>query len=380
MRSPLRFETEATCPWSGARAGVLHTPHGTIKTPAFMPIATRAVVKALTVDQVKDTGAQIILCNSYHLYLRPGHELIRQAGGLHKFMGWDMPILTDSGGFQVFSLSDLRTITADGVIFKDHLTGRTHFLGPQQSVEIQNALGADIIMAFDDCVKNPATYEQTAKAMERTHNWLDVCAGSHGNAENQALFGIVQGGTYEDLRRESAKVVTSYDLPGFALGGVAVGEDRAAIERVVQFTAPLLPTHRPRYLMGIGTPWDVVYATKCGIDMFDCVLPTRLARHGAAFTNEGRVSLRNARFRTDFNPLDEDCNCYTCRHHTRAYLHHIVKLKDAAAASLLSIHNIVKLVRYCKESRDAIISGTFKKYFESTASKWSKDVAEAFIS
>jgi queuine tRNA-ribosyltransferase len=338
-----------------------------------MPIATRAVVKALTVDQVKATGADIILCNSYHLYLRPGCELIQAAGGVHKFMSWDMPILTDSGGFQVFSLSALRTITETGVEFKDHLGGKTHFIGPEKSMEIQNAIGADIIMAFDDCVKNPATHEQTLAAMNRTHNWLEICA-EHHKCDAQALFGIVQGGTYEDLRRESAKVVTGYDLPGFAIGGVAVGEDRVTIERIVDFTAPLLPVGKPRYLMGIGTPWDVVYATKCGIDMFDCVLPTRLARHGAAFTNEGRVSLRNARFKADFNPLDNDCQCYTCAHHSRAYLHHIVKLKDALASSLLSIHNIVKLIKYCREARDAIFSGTFKDYFEHTAVKWQKDL------
>jgi queuine tRNA-ribosyltransferase len=339
-----------------------------------MPIATRAVVKALTIDQVKATGAQIILGNSYHLYLRPGCKLVHAAGGLHKFMSWNMPILTDSGGFQVFSLRGLRTITESGVTFKDHLGGKTHFIGPEKSMNIQNALGADIIMAFDDCVKNPATYEQTMAAMDRTHRWLKLCTEHHQREESQALFGIVQGGVYEDLRHESVKVVTSYDLPGFAIGGVAVGEDRTTIEHIVDFTAPLLPAGKPRYLMGIGTPWDVVYATKCGIDMFDCVLPTRLARHGAAFMNEGRVSLRNARFRADFNPLDDDCSCYTCTNYTRAYLHHIVKLKDALASSLLSIHNISKLIRYCREARDAIFGGTFREYFEYTAEKWAKDL------
>jgi queuine tRNA-ribosyltransferase len=374
MQSSIQFKVEATCPWSGARAGTIHTPHGSIKTPAFMPIATRAVVKTLTAEQVKSTGAEIILGNSYHLYLRPGCELIQAAGGLHKFMSWNMPILTDSGGFQVFSLKDLRTITEQGVTFKDHLSGKTHFIGPEESMKIQNAIGADIIMAFDDCIKNPATYDQTLAAMERTHRWLEVCTKHHQRDTDQALFGIVQGGTYEELRRESAKIVTAYDLPGFAIGGVAVGEDRATIERTVAFTAPLLPVGKPRYLMGIGTPWDVVYATRCGIDMFDCVLPTRLARHGAAFTNEGRVSLRNARFRTDFGPLDDDCNCYTCKTYSRAYLHHIVKLKDATAASLLSMHNIIQLIKYCGQARDAVIGGTFKEYFENTASKWAKDL------
>ena len=346
-KQAISFQVEATCPWSGARVGKLTTAHGVIETPVFMPVGTNATVKAVSWDQVKQTKSQIVLANSYHLYLRPGHELVKKAGGLHKFSGWDGPILTDSGGFQVFSLDELRRISEEGVFFKDHRTGQEHFIGPDKSMEIQNAIGADIIMAFDECVKNPATYDEAKAAMIRTHNWLERCVAAHSRSHDQALFGIVQGSIYEDLRTESARVVTSHDLPGFAIGGVAVGEERDAIERVVLYTAPLLPEHKPRYLMGVGTPWDIAYAIRCGIDMFDCVLPTRLARHGAAFTSGGR-----------------GCECYTCQNHTRAYLSHLVRMKEMAAATLLSIHNIVYLHKKTRECRQAILDGNFKEYFE----------------
>lgn len=329
-----------------------------------MPVGTNAALKALTFDQVESLNAQIILSNSYHLYLRPGHELIESAGGLHSFMSWSKPILTDSGGFQVFSLDELRKIVDEGVFFKDHRDGKEHFIGPKKSMQIQNALGADIIMAFDECVKNPCTFDEAKKAMQRTHDWLDVCVSSHERANEQALFGIVQGSMFEDLRRQSAEYVTSHDLPGFAIGGVAVGEDRAAIERIVLFTTPLLPEKKPRYLMGVGTPWDIAYAIRCGIDMFDCVSPTRLARHGSAFSRQGRISLRTARFTRDFSPIDSDCDCYTCRHHSKAYLHHLVRLKEMAGASLLSIHNINYLIREAQTARKAILEGTFRDYFE----------------
>jgi queuine tRNA-ribosyltransferase len=364
VQPAVRMEIEAVCPWSGARAGKLYTPHGVIETPVFMPVGTQASVKALTWDQVAEAGSQIVLGNSYHLYLRPGTPLIEAAGGLHKFSGWTRPILTDSGGFQVFSLDELRSINDSGVTFKDHLTGNSHFIGPEESMRIQNAIGADIIMAFDECVKNPATQEQARAAMERTHNWLARCVASHQRAGEQALFGIVQGSIYEDLRAESARAVTSFDLPGFAVGGVAVGENRELIERIVLFTTPLLPAAKPRYLMGVGTPWDLVYAVRCGIDMFDCVLPTRLARHGAAFIGEGRVSLRNARFISDFQPLEPTCGCYTCKHHTRAYLSHLVRVKEMSAATLLSIHNIHYLHEQTRACRKAILDGTFRDYFE----------------
>lgn len=367
MEPAIRLEINAVCPWSGARAGRLMTPHGEIETPVFMPVGTQATVKALTWPQVRETGSQIVLGNSYHLYLRPGHRHIEKAGGLHKFEGWDRPILTDSGGFQVFSLQELRKISEDGVAFTDHLTGNKHFIGPRESMEIQNAIGADIIMAFDECVKNPATWDEAKAAMERTHRWLDVCVGAHARASDQGLFGIVQGSIYEDLRTESARVVCAHDLPGFAVGGVAVGEARDLIEKIVLFTTPLLPEAKPRYLMGVGTPWDIVYAIRCGIDMFDCVLPTRLARHGAAFTAGGRVSLRNARFIEDFTPLDATCDCYTCRNHTRAYISHLVRVKEMTAATLLSIHNIRYLHLQTMAARQAILDGRFREYYEEIA-------------
>ncbi len=360
----INFEIESVCPWSGARAGRLITAHGVIETPVFMPVGTNATIKALTWEQVDLCGAQIVLSNSYHLYLRPGHKLVESHGGLHQFAACHLPILTDSGGFQIFSLDELRRITEDGVYFKDHLSGQEHFIGPEKSMEVQNSLGADIIMAFDECVKNPATYEEARQAADRTHRWLERCVARHARSADQALFGIVQGSTYEELRTQSAQIVTSFDLPGFAIGGVAVGENRQAIEHMVAYTAPLLPKTKPRYLMGVGTPWDIAYAIRCGIDMFDCVLPTRLARHGAAFTSAGRIALKGARFTTDPEPLEPGCSCYTCQHHSRAYLHHLIRLKEMTAASLLSIHNIFYLVRQAALARQAILEGRFRQYFE----------------
>lgn len=368
MTVPVKLDIEKVCPWSGARAGHLHTPHGTVETPVFMPVGTQSTVKALTWDQVEATGSQIVLANSYHLYLRPGHKLIETAGGLHQWSNWKRPILTDSGGFQVFSLHELRKISEDGVAFKDHVSGSEHFIGPAKSMEIQNALGADIIMAFDDCVKNPATREDARQAMERTHRWLAACVDAHARSADQALFGIVQGSIYEDLREESAAAVTSFDLPGFAIGGVAVGEERSLIEKITLFTAPLLPAHKPRYLMGVGTPWDIWFAVRCGIDMFDCVLPTRLARHGAAFSQGGRISLKTAKFREDWLPLDPACKCYTCRNHSRAYIHHLVHVKEMSAATLLSIHNIQYLHAEATAARQAILNGTFEAEFQKRAS------------
>lgn len=329
-----------------------------------MPVGTQSTVKAMTWDQVEATGSQIVLANSYHLYLRPGHKLIERAGGLHNFSNWKRPILTDSGGFQVFSLNELRTISDTGVKFKDHKDGKEHFIGPQESMQIQNALGADIIMAFDECVANPATKEAARSAMEKTHRWLERCVEAHERKADQALFGIVQGSIYEDLRAESAAYVTSFDLPGFAVGGVAVGEQRSEIERIVLYTTPLLPAGKPRYLMGVGTPWDVLFAVRCGIDMFDCVLPTRLARHGAAFAPEGRISLRNARFAEDKQPLDPACDCFTCCNHNRRYLHHLVRMKEMTGATLLSIHNIRFLHREAAACREAILKGRFEEHFQ----------------
>ena len=360
----LSFEIEAECPWSGARAAKFSTPHGEVLTPVFMPVGTQATVKSLTWPQVDSVGSQIVLANSYHLYLRPGHKLVAAAGGLHKFSGWHKPILTDSGGFQVFSLEKLRKIDDEGVTFRDHVTGREHFIGPAKSMEIQNDIGADIIMAFDECVKNPSTYDEARSAMERTHRWLDVCIKEHRRSDEQALFGIVQGSMFEDLRRESAQIVTSFDLPGFAIGGVAVGEERSTIEKIVQFTTPLLPRNKPRYLMGVGTPWDILHSAYCGIDMFDCTIATKLARHGTAITKLGRVALKNAQFREDWNALDPGCECYTCQHHSAAYLHHLFRVKEQSSGTLLSLHNIHFLHKEANACRQAILDGVFKEYFE----------------
>ena len=367
MSYAVTYEVEAVCPWSGARAGKFTTPHGVVETPVFMPVGTNATMKSMTWNQARDCDAQIVLSNAYHLFLRPGHELIAEMGGLHKFMSWDRPILTDSGGFQVFSLDELRRITEDGVFFKDHVTGREHFIGPQRSMEIQNAIGADIIMAFDECVKNPATFAEAEDAMVRTHNWLATCVESHSRAHDQALFGIVQGSMYDELRRRSVECVTGFDLSGYAIGGVAVGEVRSEIERVVAFTSPLLPAEKPRYLMGVGTPWDIVYAIKCGIDMFDCVSPTRLARHGAVFTREGRISMRSSKHKLDPGPLDEDCDCSTCKTYSRSYLHHLVRQKEVSAGTLLSIHNVRYLIHIAEICRKAIFDGTFRQLFEKYA-------------
>ncbi len=364
MQSAISFEVEKSCPWSGARVGKLTTKHGVVDTPAFMPVGTQSTVKTMVWSQIHAAGSQIVLSNSYHLYLRPGHKLVERAGGLHKFMSWPKSILTDSGGFQVFSLQESRRIEADGVSFRDYITGKEHFIGPAKSMEIQNSLGPDIMMAFDHCVKNPATREQAKESMETTHRWLQECITHHQRPDDQALFGIVQGSIYEDLRVESAKAVTSHDLPGFAIGGVAVGEERELIEKIVLFTTPLLPDHKPRYLMGIGTPWDVSYAVRCGIDMFDCTLPTRLGRHGTAFTSTGRIALKNATFREDWTPVQEGCECYTCTTYTRGYLHHLTRVGEISAATLLSLHNIHFLHQETIECRQAILEDRFKEFFE----------------
>ena len=294
---------------SGARRGVVHTPHGDIQTPVFMPVGTQATVKSLTPEELKDeVGAQIILSNTYHLYLRPGHELVKEAGGLHNFMRWDRPILTDCGGFQVFSLSDLRTISEDGVEFKSHLDGSKHMFTPEKVMEIEEALGADIIMAFDECCPYPSTYEYTKQSMERTTRWAKRCKDAHTTVDKQGLFGIIQGGFYEDLREQSAKDLIALDFPGYAIGGISVGEPKEEYLKMLYYTAPLMPENKPRYLMGVGTPDYLVEAALAGIDMCDCVLPTRIARNGTAMTWNGKVVVRNANYARDFTPLDPECD------------------------------------------------------------------------
>ena len=362
------YELVHTCKQTGARAGVFTTPHGVIKTPIFMPVGTNSAVKTLVSDQITDTGAQIMLCNSYHLYLRAGTELIRKFGGIHQWMNWHKPVLTDSGGFQVFSLSHLRKITEDGVEFRDPKDGKKHFISPEVSMKIQQDIGADIIMAFDECAPYPCDYDTAKKAMERTHRWLDRCFKAKTNPR-QALFPIVQGAFFDDLRRESAEVISTYDAVGYAIGGVSVGEPADIKNHFVKFTAPLLPANKPRYLMGVGTPEDLLDGVKNGIDMFDCVLPTRNARHGSFFTWDGKRNIKNKVFYDDERPLVEGCNCYACRNHSRAYIRHLFRCQESTAATLLSIHNIQFLVEFSQKCRAAILEDRFGDFYEEHYSK-----------
>lgn len=355
-----RFELEATCPRTQARAGTFYTPHGPIPTPCFMPVGTLATIKTVTPAQVKAAGAYMVLSNTYHLHLQPGEDIIQAAGGLHRFMGWPGPILTDSGGFQVFSLSQMRQMDEDGVTFKSPHNGDLIRLTPERSIQIQNALGADVIMAFDECPPYPASYEAVEKAVERTTRWLGRCVAAHAR-QDQALFGIVQGGVYPDLRQRSALEITQFDLPGYAIGGVSVGEPVDLIAGIVQATAPLLPDHKPRYLMGVGTHNEIRAAVAGGIDLFDCVIPTRFARHGTLISRGQRWNIKNAQHRRDFGPIDPDCGCYTCQTFSRAYLCHLIRAQELLGYTLLSIHNIAELMTYTRLMRQAILSGTFSE-------------------
>lgn len=366
------YELVHTCEQTGARAGVFTTPHGVIKTPIFMPVGTNSAVKTLVSDQIMDTGAQIMLCNSYHLYLRAGTELIKKFGGIHQWMNWHKPVLTDSGGFQVFSLSHLRKITEDGVEFRDPKDGKKHFISPEVSMKIQQDIGADIIMAFDECAPYPCDYDTAKKAMERTHRWLDRCFKAKTNPR-QALFPIVQGAFFDDLRKESAKVISTYDAVGYAIGGVSVGEPADIKNHFVKFTAPLLPENKPRYLMGVGTPEDLLDGIKNGIDMFDCVLPTRNARHGSFFTWDGKRNIKNKVFYDDDRPLVGSCNCYACRNHSRAYIRHLFRCQESTASTLLSIHNIQFLVEFSQKCREAILEDRFGDFYEEHYSKLFKE-------
>lgn len=350
----VKYELIKTCKQTGARLGRLHTPHGIIETPIFMPVGTQATVKAMTPEELKEIGAQIILSNTYHLYMRPGHDLIERAGGLHKFMNWDKPILTDSGGFQVFSLGPLRKIKEEGVEFRSHLDGSKHFLSPEKATEIQNALGSDIIMAFDECAPYPADRQYVKNSLERTTRWLERCKAAHKYPEKQALFGIVQGGMYKELREQSAKEITAIDLPGYAIGGLSVGEPKDMMYEVLDYTVPLLPEDKPRYLMGVGSPDDLLEGVLRGIDMFDCVLPTRIARNGTAMTSQGKVVVRNASYAEDFTSLDPECDCYTCKNYTKAYLRHLIKCNEILGARLLTIHNLHFLLKMMENVREAI--------------------------
>ena len=345
-----------------ARRGRVTTPHGVIETPVFMPVGTAATVKAMRTEEVKELGAEIILSNTYHLYLRPGHEIVKAAGGLHKFMNWDRPILTDSGGFQVFSLGAMRKIREEGVEFRSHIDGSKHMLSPEKSMEVQNALGSDIIMAFDECAPYPADRRYVKDSLERTTRWLKRCKEYHKNTENQALFGIMQGGMYPDLRKESAKQIVELDLPGYAVGGLSVGEPKEIMYEVMDECVDELPKEKPRYLMGVGSPDCLFEGVERGIDMFDCVLPTRIARHGMAMTSVGRINIKNAKHEKDFSPLDPNCDCYTCRNYSRAYLRHLFKADEILSSMLMTNHNLHFLVKTMENIRKSIEEDRFLEY------------------
>ncbi len=362
MSKALEFEILHKDAKTKARKGRITTLHGSIETPVFMPVGTQATVKAMKPESVEDTGAQIILANTYHLMLRPGSDIVREAGGLHKFMNWNKPILTDSGGYQVFSLGAMRKITEEGVRFASHIDGSRHMLSPERSIEVQNDLGSDIIMAFDECAPKDASREYIERSQARTTRWLERCIEAHRNTDTQSLFGIMQGGFYKDLREESAREIVKFDLPGYAIGGISVGEKKEEFVEVLDYAPDLLPEDKPRYVMGIGTPDYIFESVERGVDMFDCVEPTRIARHGMAMTSEGRLSIKNARFERDFGPLDPKCDCYTCRTYSRAYLRHLFKEGETLSQMLLSEHNLRFLSHMCENIRTAIDEDRFTEY------------------
>jgi len=355
-----RFNLLKQSPGTSARRGVLETPHGVIETPIFMPVGTHAAMKAMTPTQVGECGAQIILCNTYHLHLRPGEALVEKAGGLHRFMSWNGPILTDSGGFQVFSLPN-KKITDDGVFFKHEVTGEEIFLDPAKAMAIQESLGADIIMAFDECIPYPCDRKYAALSTRKTLRWARECMEAHTRAD-QALFAIVQGSVFEDLRAMCAKELVGMDFPGYAIGGVSVGEGLDLLKKVVEFTAPHLPQDKPRYLMGVGLPEDILESVERGMDMFDCVIPTRYARSATLFTNRGRIRLTNRKYRRDFYPIEPNCTCYTCSNFTRAYLHHLFVSNEVLSAILASIHNVHFYLNLMADIRTSIEEGRFARF------------------
>ncbi len=366
LLSRFRYELIKEEKHTHARLGRIYTPHGVIETPVFMPVGTQATVKAMTPEELKEIGAEIILSNTYHLYLRPGHELVKKAGGLHSFMHWDRPILTDSGGYQVFSLSDLREITQDGVYFKSYLDGSGHFIGPEKAMEIENALGADIIMCFDECAPYPAEWEYVKKSSDMTIEWAKRCKAGNSRPDEQALFGILQGGLYKDIRIENAKRMADLDFPGYSIGGLSVGEPKDLMLDAIETVENYMPKNKPRYLMGVGSPDLLIEGAIRGIDMFDCVLPTRIARNGTVLTSHGKLVVRNAQYAEDFTPLDSECDCYVCRNYTRAYIRHLFKAGEILAARLASYHNIYFLVKLMDKIREAIKEDElieFKKEF-----------------
>ncbi|MBR3504997.1 MAG: tRNA guanosine(34) transglycosylase Tgt [Clostridia bacterium] len=364
MSKPFEFELLHVCRQTGARRGRLHTPHGVIETPIYMPVGTQATVKTMSPDELKEIGSQIILSNTYHLHLRPGEDLVAEAGGLHRFMNWDRPILTDSGGFQVFSLAELRKVTENGVEFQSHLDGSRHFFSPETSIGIQQKLGSDIMMQFDECSPWPCDYDRAKGAMYRTLRWLNRCMAAK-TREDQALFGIVQGAFYKDLRLECAREMAKLDLPGFGIGGLSVGEPKEIMYDILEALNPVMPQDKPRYLMGVGSPDCLIEGVLRGVDMFDCVLATRVARNGTAFTRNGRLVIRNAQYAHDFGPLEEGCDCYACKNFSRAYLRHLFKAGEILALRLISWHNLRFLLRLMEDIRGAIEQDALGDFAES---------------
>ncbi|MBQ3273264.1 MAG: tRNA guanosine(34) transglycosylase Tgt [Solobacterium sp.] len=364
--NPVTFEITHVCRQSGARTGILHTPHGDVETPMFMPVGTQATVKFVSPEELYDVHAGVVLANTYHLWLRPGEDIVDKAGGVQKFMNYNGPMLTDSGGFQVFSLADVRKIKEEGVTFKNTLNGDTLFLSPEKSIQIQNKIGADIIMSLDECIPYPASYEYAKASMERTLRWAERGKKTHSRPDEQALFGIVQGGDYEDLRRYCAEKLVEMDFPGYAVGGTSVGEDKETMVRMVRWSQAALPLDKPRYLMGVGAVNDLLEAISLNIDMCDCVLPTRLARHGTLLTSEGRINIRKAMYKDDFRPPDPECDCYCCRNYTRAYLNHLFRTNEGFGMRLMSIHNIRFLIRLMEEARQAIKEDRYSDFKEYT--------------
>ena len=361
MTSPVTFDLLKNDKKTGARRGVVHTPHGDIQTPIFMPVGTQATVKAMTPRELEEVGSQIILSNTYHLHLRPGEALVKEAGGLHRFMSWNHPILTDSGGFQVFSLSGLRKIKEEGVSFQSHLDGSKRFISPEVSMDIQQALGSDIAMAFDVCSPYPCDHRTAEEAMHRTHRWAQRCKAHH-TREDQAVFGIVQGAFYKDLRIESAKTLADMDFPGYGIGGLSVGEPKPVMYEMLEELMPYMPVNKPRYLMGVGSPDCLVEGVYRGVDMFDCVLATRVARNCTAFTDRGRLVIRNAEYAHDFGPLEEGCDCYACRNFSRAYIRHLIKAGEITGGRLVTIHNLRYLLRLMERIRAAIDEDRFEAF------------------
>ena len=374
------LEVTHVCKQSGARTGILHTPHGDVLTPMFMPVGTLASVKFLSPLDIEDIEAGVILSNTYHLWLRPGHKVVEAAGGLHEFMNVKNPILTDSGGFQVFSLAHMRNIVEEGVYFNSHLNGDKLFLSPEKSIEIQNSLGADIIMSFDECPAYPSTYNYMKDSVERTTRWAKRGLDAHQKEGVQSLFGIVQGGEYEDLREYSAKSLVEMDFDGYAIGGTSVGEDKETMMKMVDYTMKHLPKDKPIYIMGIGAVNDILQSVLRGIDMFDCVLPTRIARHGSAMTSVGRINIKKKMYEYDFNPLDPECDCETCQNHTRSYLRHLIRANEGLGMRLMSIHNLRFLINLTKQIREAINNDRYLDFLEEIYEKYdlNRDNAKGF--